>query len=59
MSNKILMIEDEQGLIMTVGDRLRAEGYDFHSCTNGIEGEKLAETGEWDQIGRASCRERV
>lgn len=50
MSNKILMIEDELGLIMTVGDRLRSEGYDFHSCTNGIEGEKLAETGEWDLI---------
>lgn len=44
------MIEDELGLIMTVGDRLRSEGYDFHSCTNGIEGEKLAETGEWDLI---------
>lgn len=50
MSNKILMIEDELGLILTVGDRLRSEGYDFHSCTNGIEGEKLAEMEDWDLI---------
>lgn len=43
---KILMIEDEPGLVMTVGDRLEAEGYRFSSRLNGLEGEKEARKGD-------------
>ncbi|ULQ59351.1 response regulator transcription factor [Brucepastera parasyntrophica] len=50
MATKILMIEDEPGLIVTVGDRLEAEGYIFESSTNGIDGEEKALTGNYDLI---------
>ncbi len=50
MATKILMIEDEEGLILTVGDRLKAEGYEFESCTDGIVGESKALNGRWDVI---------
>jgi DNA-binding response OmpR family regulator len=50
MATKILMIEDEEGLILTVGDRLKAEGYEFESCTDGIVGESKALNEKWDVI---------
>ena len=50
MASKILMIEDENGLILTVGDRLTAEGYIFESCSDGLEGEKRASSREFDLI---------
>lgn len=42
MPEKILMIEDESGLVLTVGDRLMADGYEFESRSNGNEGESRA-----------------
>jgi DNA-binding response OmpR family regulator len=42
------MIEDESGLVLTVGDRLLAEGWDFDSSGNGIEGEQKALTGKYN-----------
>ena len=42
MPGKILMIEDESGLVLTVGDRLMADGYEFESRSNGDDGEKRA-----------------
>jgi DNA-binding response OmpR family regulator len=50
MQNKILMIEDEPGLVLTVGDRLQADGYSFESATDGIEGENKAKAGRYDLI---------
>lgn len=50
MASKILMIEDESGLILTVGDRLVADGYSFESCADGLEGEKKASSGMFDLI---------
>lgn len=50
MSIRILMIEDEEGLVLTVGDRLTAAGYEFSSCRDGIEGEAMARRGGWDLI---------
>jgi DNA-binding response OmpR family regulator len=50
MQNKILMIEDESGLVLTVGDRLVADGYSFDSASDGISGEQKAESGSWDLI---------
>lgn len=38
----ILLIEDEQGVIATVTDRLEAEGYIVHSVRNGDEGLRRA-----------------
>lgn len=40
MSETILMIEDEAGLVLTVGDRLVADGYSFESCSDGLAGEQ-------------------
>ncbi len=39
---KILMIEDDPGLVRTIGDRLRAEGYDFQRSGDGLEGRNRA-----------------
>jgi len=50
MPNKILMIEDEPGLVLTVGDRLIADGYLFESCQDGLEGERMAMEGKHDLI---------
>ncbi len=50
MAGKVLMIEDESGLVMTVGDRLISEGYTFESSADGIEGESKALTGHYDII---------
>lgn len=50
MPGKILMIEDESGLVLTVGDRLVADGYKFESCMNGTEGEALARSGAFDLL---------
>ena len=50
MPHKILMIEDEPGLVLTVGDRLTADGYLFESCQDGIDGENLAKEGSYDLI---------
>lgn len=50
MSTRILMIEDEEGLVMTVSDRLTAAGYEFASSRDGIEGEEMARQGVWDLI---------
>jgi DNA-binding response OmpR family regulator len=38
MRGNVLFIEDEEALQMTVGDRLRNEGYAVESATNGDEG---------------------
>jgi DNA-binding response OmpR family regulator len=38
MRGNVLFVEDEEALQMTVGDRLRNEGYAVESATNGDEG---------------------
>jgi two-component system, OmpR family, alkaline phosphatase synthesis response regulator PhoP len=50
MPSRILMIEDEPGLVLTVGDRLVTDGYVFTSSVNGLEGESLARSGNFDLI---------
>jgi len=47
---KILLIEDESGLIMTLTDRLRSEGYDVDSAADGEAGLSKAESGGHDAI---------
>jgi two-component system, OmpR family, alkaline phosphatase synthesis response regulator PhoP len=50
MANKVLMIEDEPGLVLTVGDRLLADGYVFDSASDGVTGEEKAATGAFNLI---------
>ena len=47
---KILIIEDEPGIQMTIEDRLIAEGFEVDSRTDGISGEEAALEGIYDLI---------
>jgi two-component system, OmpR family, alkaline phosphatase synthesis response regulator PhoP len=47
---KILLIEDEKGLVLTLTDRLSNEGYNVQHACDGIKGEKLATEGHFDII---------
>ena len=47
---RILLIEDEPGLIITLTDRLRSEGYDVVSATDGKTGFEKAEAENYDLI---------
>jgi two-component system alkaline phosphatase synthesis response regulator PhoP len=47
---RILLVEDEPGLVLTLTDRLRAEGYDVTSAMDGRAGLALAEREAWDVI---------
>jgi len=38
VSNRLLLVEDEPGLVMTLTDRLIAEGYDVETATDGETG---------------------
>jgi len=46
----ILLVEDEEGLVMTLGDRLRAEGYRFDAAGDGAQGFARAKEGGWDLV---------
>lgn len=50
MNERILMIEDEPGAAMAVGDRLVSEGYIVDLATDGEEGYRMAIQGEYDLI---------
>ncbi|QEN08214.1 response regulator transcription factor [Oceanispirochaeta crateris] len=45
---RILIVEDEPGVQMTLEDRLQAEGYETSVKGDGISGQEEAETGEYD-----------
>ena len=47
---KILIIEDEEGLILTLTDRLRSEGFEVSSEQNGHDGLKTASENIFDLI---------
>jgi two-component system alkaline phosphatase synthesis response regulator PhoP len=50
MSPKILVVEDEPGLVLTLEDRLRAEGYGVGVARDGEEGLQRASSEPWDLI---------
>ena len=50
MVKRILLVEDEVGLVMTLTDRLQAEGYSVDSCTDGERGLEQATEGAYDLI---------
>src|SRR5204863_3446988 len=47
---KILLVEDEKGLIITLTDRLTSEGFDVTSADDGKRGFDLASTEAFDLI---------
>jgi two-component system alkaline phosphatase synthesis response regulator PhoP len=47
---RILLIEDEPGLVLTLTDRLKSEGYEVGVASDGITGLRLATTERWDLI---------
>jgi two-component system alkaline phosphatase synthesis response regulator PhoP len=50
MAGRILLVEDEPGLILTISDLLQSEGYDVISATNGEAGLEQALTGKFDLV---------
>ena len=47
---RVLLIEDELGVQITLRDRLQVEGYEIHVEFNGIQGENTAASGFFDII---------
>jgi two-component system, OmpR family, alkaline phosphatase synthesis response regulator PhoP len=50
MSKRILLVEDEPGLVLTLTDRLAGEGYDVESSSNGESGLERAIEGGFDLV---------
>ena len=50
MKKRILLIEDEPGLVLTLSDRLRSEGYEVESALEGGSGIELATSEPFDLI---------
>lgn len=50
MDQRILMIEDEPGLRLTLSDRLTSEGYRVETASDGPSGEEMARGGNFDII---------
>ncbi|MDM7923592.1 MAG: response regulator transcription factor [Pyrinomonadaceae bacterium] len=47
---KILLVEDEEGLILTLTDRLRSEGFEVETASDGQSGFDLAAANSYDLI---------
>jgi two-component system, OmpR family, alkaline phosphatase synthesis response regulator PhoP len=47
---RVLLVEDEPGLVLTLTDRLRSEGYDTGAAHDGLQGLALATSAPWDVI---------
>jgi len=50
ISRRVLIIEDEPGLVLTLTDRLKAEGYTVASAADGRSGLERATRERWDVI---------
>ena len=50
MSSRILLIEDEPGLVLTVTDLLTAEGHGVESASDGASGLAKASNGQFDLV---------
>ncbi len=50
MKSRILLIEDEPGLVLTITDLLTGEGFDVDSATDGVSGLARAVAGGYDLI---------
>ena len=49
-AKRILLVEDEPGIRLTLGDRLRSEGYEVEAAATGDEGFRMAERGGFDLL---------
>ncbi len=49
-STRVLIVEDEPGLVLTLSDRLKSEGYDVHAASDGPSGLERATREPWDVI---------
>ena len=47
---KVLLVEDEEGLILTLTDRLESEGFEVVSARDGMAGFDLASTSSFDLV---------
>ncbi|MCG8454462.1 MAG: response regulator transcription factor [Spirochaetales bacterium] len=47
---RILLIEDELGMRITIADRLESEGFHVEICEDGVTGRQVAQRGVWDLI---------
>jgi two-component system alkaline phosphatase synthesis response regulator PhoP len=47
---RVLLVEDEPGLVLTLTDRLRAEGYEVGAATDGTSGLERASREAWNVI---------
>jgi len=45
---RILLVEDEEGLVLALEDSLRGEGYDVHAVGEGPAGQREAASGRYD-----------
>ncbi|MBI3696554.1 MAG: response regulator transcription factor [Acidobacteria bacterium] len=50
MKPRILLVEDERGLLLTLTDRLRDEGYEVETCSDGNSGFERASADSFDLI---------
>jgi two-component system alkaline phosphatase synthesis response regulator PhoP len=50
MDKKILLVEDEPGLLLTLSDRLRSEGYHVETAADGPKGLERASSDQYDLI---------
>jgi len=50
VSGRILIVEDEPALVLTLGDRLRSEGYEVESAETGDTGLRRAREGGFDLV---------
>jgi len=50
MQRRILLVEDEPGLVLTLGDRLRSEGYEVEAAADGQTGLEMAAGGSFALI---------
>jgi len=49
-ARRLLLVEDEPGLVRTLTDRLRSEGYEVESVSDGVAGLERATRERWDVI---------
>jgi len=50
VSGRILIVEDEPALVLTLGDRLRSEGYEVEAAEDGETGARRAREGSFDLV---------
>lgn len=50
MTARVLLVEDEPALVLTLSDRLRSEGYEVEAAADGDEGYRLASGGRFDLV---------